>query len=385
MIIFGPLEIVVPILLVFLIVAVVVFVVAFVAGKLEEKNILEKAMVVYPETLFEDITEMKRVHILRLYSKRVDKMLFVITSSEISEEYKDGVFISYAGKTPTILKAKKTTLKEFISNVPEINYKSMITRKGYQTRIEHKPLVIKNNDEPAINHYSDVGFIVKPGETLNLRAQFESMVHDFEQVTVQDPTFGECDYKVYKLGDIRYCVQNIKNNNRCVFLSLGHENKNISIFDEKLMAYAPEKPGFDFPTIKVTKDSLTFWFSCLNLYAANLDKTGPIKLKISAFANFLQVRDAMSEEQKASKDLKFADECYIMRNSKGTTSFVSGIITEVNLKINEFTRDRYWAIDIDCLGTHIRVLADYRLVKSTELKVGRVLCGEMWNTAFLVD
>jgi len=105
-------------------------------AKKEEKDILENGMVVYPETLFEDIEEMKECGNLRLYSKRIKKNLFVITASEISEEYKDGKFVSYASAKPVVLRAKTTLLNDFLKSVPEINYKSMIKRIGFQTRIE---------------------------------------------------------------------------------------------------------------------------------------------------------------------------------------------------------------------------------------------------------
>lgn len=62
----------------------------------------------------------------------------VITSSEISEEYKDGKFVSYASAKPVVLRAKTTLLKDFLKSVPELNYKSMIKRIGFQTRIECK-------------------------------------------------------------------------------------------------------------------------------------------------------------------------------------------------------------------------------------------------------
>ena len=134
--IFGPIEVVVPVFLTILGIVGVILVFALIMAKKEEKDILENGMVVYPETLFEDIEEMKECGNLRLYSKRIKKNLFVITASEISEEYKDGKFVSYASAKPVVLRAKTTLLNDFLKSVPEINYKSMIKRIGFQTRIE---------------------------------------------------------------------------------------------------------------------------------------------------------------------------------------------------------------------------------------------------------
>ena len=136
--IFGPIEIVVPVLLTFLGLGVALYLFSIFMLKIEEKNVLKDGVVVYPETLFEDIEEMKECGNLRLYSKRINKKLFVITANQISEEYKDGKFVSYASAKPVVLRAKTTSLKDFLNNIPEINYKSMIKNIGFQTRIECK-------------------------------------------------------------------------------------------------------------------------------------------------------------------------------------------------------------------------------------------------------
>ena len=153
--IFGPIEIVVPVLLTFLGLGVALYLFSLFMLKIEEKNVLKDGVVVYPETLFEDIEEMKECGNLRLYSKRIDKKLFVITANQISEEYKDGKFVSYASAKPVILRAKTTSLKDFLNNIPEINYKSMIKRIGFQTRIECKSTLEYSKKIKRIRLYFD--------------------------------------------------------------------------------------------------------------------------------------------------------------------------------------------------------------------------------------
>lgn len=140
--IFGPIKVVIPVFFAILGLVVIAFVFALFMAKKEEKDILKNGMVVYPETLFEDIEEMRMDGSLRIYSKRIEKNLFILTTSEISEDYKDGKFVSYAGAKPTVLRAKTTSLKDFLKNVPEVNYKSMIKRIGFQTRVECKPVFV---------------------------------------------------------------------------------------------------------------------------------------------------------------------------------------------------------------------------------------------------
>ena len=153
--IFGPFEVVVPVFLTILGLALLLWAFAFIMVKKEEKDILKNGIVVYPETLFEDIEEMKEVGIIRLYSKRINKNLFVITSSEISEEYKDGKFVSYASAKPVALRAKTTLLNDFLKSVPELNYKSLIKRIGFQTRIECKSTSSDSKKIKRIRLYFD--------------------------------------------------------------------------------------------------------------------------------------------------------------------------------------------------------------------------------------
>lgn len=169
--IFGSIESLVPVFLTIVGVVAVIFAFALIMAKREEKGILENGKVVYPETLFEDIQEMKKGGILRLYSKRINKNLFAITASEISEEYKDGKFVSYISAKPVVLKAKTILLKDFLKSVPEINYKSMIKRIGAQTRIDCRPVFVNDKeikrirllfdfDSNNIFFYNSEGYII---------------------------------------------------------------------------------------------------------------------------------------------------------------------------------------------------------------------------------
>ena len=138
MIIIGPMEIFFPIIGVLILISGAFYIIALIGFKMELKNALEKGTVIFPETLFNDINAMKRDATLRLYSKRIDTHVYVVTASEITEEFKDGHFISYDSATPKNLKAYKTSMKQFLEKFPELDYKSMVIRKGAQVRIQLK-------------------------------------------------------------------------------------------------------------------------------------------------------------------------------------------------------------------------------------------------------
>lgn len=381
-------EIWMSLILIGIVVCGIFYVIALLINKISEKNFLEKSVVVYPETLFDDIKTMRNDLTLRLYSKVIDKHLIVITTNQISDVYKDGTFITYSGKSTTKLKAKKESLKEFLKKVPEINYKSMIKRKNYQVRVECKPLEEDKYWFVRMNmRYASVGFEIfdKYNEEVTLFNTFYSRKNYVENYTIYDLKYNEFQLKVCKLGDIRYCYYYDPEINKIGGKSIGYYNEKVSTFNKIVdnTAIALNQ----MPTIVVANnDQVQFSFVCLNLSAEKVTE-GLVKLRVSAFASdagiTIKERTLKSEKDKIDK-LTFADESYACLDGSGI-SFVSGIIKGFSLKLNELTGAKYWAIDIDCLGVQFKVLVDNRMFKAEDIEIGKVLCGEMYCTAFIED
>ena len=98
---------------------------------------MKNGEVVYPNTLFDEIEEMRKCKNIRLYSYNVNNRLFIITTSQTLEEYKDGKFISYSNNSEIV--ASKDKLSEFIKKVPEIDDKYIVfSPKGVKRRIKLK-------------------------------------------------------------------------------------------------------------------------------------------------------------------------------------------------------------------------------------------------------
>ena len=95
----------------------------------------------------------------------------------------------------------------------------------------------------------------------------------------------------------------------------------------------------------------------------------------------MDVRDA----KKINKELKMANESYISYfNDDITTGWLSGIIKDFALLENPITHNKYYAIDIVSMGLKIKLVVDPKLIENKELKKGKVICGEFWNTGILV-
>ncbi len=386
MIIYGPIEYIIPVFIVIFLIIIIVMIICYIAMTIESKKLINKAMVVYPETLFQDIEIMKNNNTLRLYAEKIEKNLFVITSDQLSKKYQNNQFISYS-KDKEVIKAQKESLKDFIKKVPEIDYKSMNLKIGKKARIQLKTNTTDNDFIP-LTYYSDVGFDIRQnGDIIKLIDYFDDENKNFECKKIYDFAHGECELEIYKIGNIRYYCQSEHNGQgkHYCYISLGYENENISVFDETLKSYHQEENNLDFPTISVTKEIYTFWFSCLNLYEYPERKQEPIKLKISSFANNIEIHDPTDEIENKSELVPFADESYITADKNPAIGYVSGTIKSFCHKTNPLTNNEYWEIDIECLGTNIRVLADYRMIKSSELQIGKILSGKMWNTAVIVE
>ena len=350
--------------------------------KIRNTIIINKGEVVYPTKLFDEVEQMKKDGVIRLYSKGINKFLYAISTSEISEEYKDGKFVSYADKTTKELPTSKMSFKEFLSKIPEIKVKSILSVKpGCRIRVE---IDAKNlRAEAPINHYSAIGFEVNSiYQSMRIFERFKSSTQNVVEKQVFDEENGKSTYRLHKVGDIRYCYK-IRENGKLCTLSIGHNNDNISTVDKGFKAYA-QGDDTDFPTIVVKKGDYQFTFSCLNIDTYNFN-TEQTKLKITCFCNDPSITNPTNDDEKLIVgDMSFANECYIDTKANAR-AVISGIIKEYNLKINPITGNKYWAIDISCLGLSIRVVADYRTIDANDLAVGKALVGGMWNTAFLVD
>mgnify|MGYP003446157311 FL=1 len=79
-----------------------------------------------------------------------------------------------------------------------------------------------------------------------------------------------------------------------------------------------------------------------------------------------------------------ADESYIS-NFEGNQSYayVSGIIKNYKLEKNPLTYYSYYTIDFDCLGLHFKALVDEKEINKEDLQVGKIICGNFWNTALI--
>lgn len=260
-----------------------------------------------------------------------------------------------------------------------------------------------------MSHYSDIGFKFKNIE--KLKKSINKILTDKKlpfMVWKIDDGLGENNPELHmkSLGEIRYfCkvgkdgIENLcpaHNNERIsdadIVYSTTEKYSNTDFFRVEMIRH-----NEDFPTIKVIKDDIPFWFCCPNCEIFYDDTTDNSKdsLKICSFANYVQVKEAteigkpMSLEElnqkRRSGELGFADESYMASfNGNKSIAFVSGIIRDAKICKNSLTKKKYYAVDVDCLGLYFKMLIDPKMIKFKKLQVGKVLFGEFWNVAIMV-
>ena len=260
-----------------------------------------------------------------------------------------------------------------------------------------------------MSHYSDIGFKFKNVE--KLKKNISKILSDKKLPSMFwniDDGLGEDNPELHMktIGDIRYFCKVGKNG--IEYLCPAHNNERISNAD--IVYSTTEKnseTGFfkvemfrqkeDFPTVKVIKNDIPFWFCCPNCEIFYDDTTDNSKdsLKICSFANYVQVKDPTEigkplsldelNQKRRSGELGFADESYIASFGEDKSiGFVSGIIRKAEILKNQWTKKKYYAVNVDCVGLYFKMLIDPQLIKFKELQVGKVLFGEFWNVAIMV-
>lgn len=259
-----------------------------------------------------------------------------------------------------------------------------------------------------MSHYSDVGFKFKneAGFKKNIIKLLTDKNLPFMFWNIDDG-LGEKNPELHmkKIGEIRYfCKVGVSG---IEYLCPAHNNERISspkiIYskiektEEGYPKVAMERYADDFPTIQVIKDDIPFWFCCPNceIFFQTPDNPDGDTLKLCSFANYVNVKEpttpgksfslAELEQKRRNGEIGFADESYIAAfKGNKSTGYVSGIIRKAEILKNQWTKKKYYAVDVDCLGLYFKMLIDPKLIKFKKLQVGKILFGEFWNVAILV-
>ncbi|MBO5394356.1 MAG: hypothetical protein J6A28_00430 [Clostridia bacterium] len=242
-----------------------------------------------------------------------------------------------------------------------------------------------------MSHFSDVGFkvggredVVKLFNAIHSNAKLPKTVWEFDEHGTQ--------YVIHYIDDIRYISLVNYNKSQIQKVSLGHFNERLSRVN--VITRLKDKEGSsDFDTLQVEKDGIPFWFSCGNVDIFNFKEGEELDIRIASFAHYVEVKNANMpignkdlEEIQSQEHIQMADESYYSYwKDDQSMGFVSGIINNVKIKKNPLTKKHYYAVDVQCLGLNFAMLIDENLIKKNQLRPGKVLCGEFWNTALLVD
>lgn len=235
-----------------------------------------------------------------------------------------------------------------------------------------------------MSHYSDIGFKVESN------ADVDKIIDDFfspdgkfdswRKWKIENSNPAQ-DLIMRTKGKIRFFAK--VDEKTILDFSFSHDNERISKVE--FAGLKSNKNKDDFKILAVVKDDVPFWFDCPNAEIFNFntgDKTADIK--IASFANYVQIKNVEDIEKSEKREL--GAESYISKffENDYSTGWVSGIIKSWTIETNPKTKVKYYAIDADCMGLYFKMLVDFNMIKAADLKVGKVICGEFWNTAMLV-
>lgn len=260
-----------------------------------------------------------------------------------------------------------------------------------------------------MSHYSDIGFNVKNPQDIQRIVDTFCNPNFLERNketssamswNIQDNSNSVL--QLFKFKDLRaFSKINLKEGGIDDFF-VGHDNQNISkVSVEKNPIKKTDVKGF--PTLNfLSAEEIPFWVTCFNADIFWFDKEDTADIKLVSYANYIE---EIKESSKPEKSLdsgskidsnnvisaiqqmgyKMADESYISCFYDDiTTSWLSGVIQDFKLLENPISNNKYYAIDIVCLGLKIKLLVDPKIFDSTLLAKGKVICGAFWNTGILV-
>ena len=229
-----------------------------------------------------------------------------------------------------------------------------------------------------MSHYSDIGFEIENSK--DVIKLFNNIISNQNINRLEYFLNDDIILTIFNIRDIRYIAKLNNKTHQIISLSLVHDNLNVS---EVEFVEIINNETFEFNNIMIEKEGIPFWFSCANAEVFELKQNNNIEIKIASFAESIKIKDS-EEDSLNSEKFEMADESYIS-NFEGNQSyaFVSGIIKDYKLEKNPFTYYSYYTIDFDCLGLHFKALVDEKEINKEDLQVGKIICGNFWNTALI--
>ena len=185
-----------------------------------------------------------------------------------------------------------------------------------------------------------------------------------------------------RIGNIRYFAKLDDDDNVILELDVAHDNENITQMG-LMEIYTSDDQSF--PILQLEKEGYgsPFWFECPNADIFDLKNEKGCEVKLCSFAYNIKV-----EPPKDTSSNPLANESYFLDTWDDTyhmcKAFIHGVIKGYTTEKNIVTGVDYYAIDIDCLGLHIKVLASTNQINESDIVVGNILSGKFWNSAILV-
>lgn len=253
-----------------------------------------------------------------------------------------------------------------------------------------------------MSHYSDIGFEVKSirevNKIINLILSSKLDVNNKMNKKIWKIQNGTSKtLQLSKIDNLKFFVKGDLENKKIDDFFVTQKNQNLSLIKVHKNSCKRNERN-EFPVLNFyNQDDIPFWVTCFNAEIFCMNNEESCEIELISFANNIEeIKDA--EDMNATENFNIslsnknniyngmADESYIANFEKDiSTSWLSGIIQDFALLENPITHNKYYSIDIICLKLNIKLLIDPKLIQNKELKKGKVICGEFWNTGVLVN
>lgn len=237
-----------------------------------------------------------------------------------------------------------------------------------------------------MKHYSNIGF------DINNQKDEEDLFNDIYEDSdypklvwdVKNTDNKNILLSMQSIGEIRYFAKIDDDTHEIMALTTTHNNNNITKMN--ILGIYHNENTFPILQLEIEGYGTAFWFECPNEEIFDMDNEKGCDVKICSYPYSVSIEKPKESNTTAMTNL--SNECYFVdtwdESYNPCKAIIRGVIKGYTVEKNIVTNKNYYAIDIECLGLHIKVLASTDLINENDIVIGDILAGKFWNTAILV-
>ena len=229
-----------------------------------------------------------------------------------------------------------------------------------------------------MKNYSHIGFDInsEKDEKDFFHKIYTNNNYPIQKWNIETPEHKNLVLSMQNLGEILYFTK--LENNTLLDTAIIYNNENINKLNV-VSVYTSKDNNFPLLELGIDGYAKTFWFECANADIFNIQNKETCDVKISCLPYSISIKKQSDSNTNEYFFPDTWDEAY-----NPCKAMLQGIIQGYTIKKNIVTEKDYYCIDVECLGLHIKVVADISMLTESNLAKGNIICGKVWCNAIIL-